>query len=391
MSEFDKIIDRRGTSSIKFDNPEKRGHRKDELSLWVADMDLMTAPDVIADLKKRIDHGIFGYTDTPDEYREAVCGWFLRQHGWKAEKEWIVTTPGVVFALATAVRAFTEKGDNVLIQPPVYYPFFNVIRENERTILENILIYKEGRYEIDFEDLERKLSDERTKMMIFCSPHNPVGRVWEKEEIVRAFDLCKKYGVLLVSDEIHCDFTWREGGFTSLGSLDKSYLENAIVCTAPSKTFNLAGLQISNIFVPNKTLRSRFKAEISKTGYDEAGALGLTACYSAYTKGEKWLSELKTYLKGNIDFLNAYVKENIPVLKVIETQGTYLVWIDFGKTGLSGKELDDFIREKAGLWLDDGSLFGKTGASFQRINIACSREYLKKALERLKDAINSLA
>ncbi len=389
MYDFDKIIDRKGTGAIKFDLAKKRGHSEDELSLWVADMDFLSADEIIEDLKKRAAHGIFGYTVPDEEYKHVVASWFEKHHGYRPKEDWFVLTPGVVFGLSAAVRAFTKAGDSVLIQPPVYYPFFNVIKDNDRVVVENRLKYEGGKYSIDFEDLERKLASKEPKMMIFCTPHNPVGKIWTKEEVTKVATLCAKYGVILAADEIHCDFAWEGHEFYSAARLPEDLLKNTVICTAPSKTFNLAGLQISNIFIPDAKKKAAFERAIYITGYDEPNAFGLVACKSAYSRGENWLSSAKKYIRENIDYLNEYVKKNIPELYVVPTEGTYLVWIDFKETGLSGKELDDFIKDKAKLWLDEGSIFGGDAGSFQRINVACSREYLKEALKRLELALKA--
>ena len=386
-------IDRHGTDCLKYDFAVERNRPADVLPLWVADMDFQTPEAVIKALTERAAHGIFGYTDTKHDYFEAVSDWFRVQHGWTPEEEWLIKTPGVVFAIAMAVRAFTNDGDAVLIQPPVYYPFFEVVRDNKRRLVENELILSDGRYEIDFETLEKQLRDEKVRLMILCSPHNPVGRVWTLEELEKIASLCLRYNVILVSDEIHCDFTRSGHKFTSVARLSEDIRDRAVICTAPSKTFNLAGLQTSNIFIPNQKLRSAFIHQLDAAGYSQLNTMGLLACKVAYREGADWLAAVKEYIEGNLSFLRGYIAENLTGVRLIEPEGTYLAWLDFGGIGLSGDELNRFITEKARLWLDGGNMFGgKSGSSarFQRINLACGRDTLTQALERLKFAMMGL-
>lgn len=363
------------------------------LPLWVADMDFQTPEAVIKALSERARHGIFGYTDTKHDYFEAVADWFRVWHGWTPEEDWLVKTPGVVFAIAMAVKAFTEEGDAVLIQPPVYYPFFEVIRDNKRKLVENELVISGGRYEIDFEELEKQFRDEKVKLMILCSPHNPVGCVWTLEELEKIASLCVKYQVILVSDEIHCDFTRPGHTFTSVAKLSDDIRSQAVICTAPSKTFNLAGLQTSNIFIPDQKLRNAIRHQIDAAGYSQLNAMGLLACKAAYREGAEWLACVKEYIEENLSYLRGYLAENLTDVRLIEPEGTYLAWLDFGGIGLAGAALNRFITEKAGLWLDGGNMFGgKSGESahFQRINLACSRDTLTQALERLNQAVKML-
>ena len=385
-------IDRRNTDSLKYDFAAERGRPENLLPLWVADMDFRAPQPVIDALAARTQHGIFGYTETKRDYFDAVADWFTQHHGWTPEESWIVKTPGVVFALAMAVKAFTDPHDAVLIQPPVYYPFFEVIRDNDRRVVENELLYHNGRYTIDFADLETKLKDEHVKLMLLCSPHNPVGRVWTPAELQKIASLCVKHGVILVSDEIHCDFARPGHGFTSAMHLSEVLKERLVLCTAPSKTFNLAGLQVSNIFIPNETLRKKFKHQIDAAGYSQLNTMGLLACKTAYREGAPWLSNVKQYVEENLLFLRDYLEKHIPEIKLVEPDGTYLAWLDCGGLGLSGKALDDFITKEAGLWLDGGSMFGgrsKRSERFQRLNFACSRETLTAALQKLESAVNA--
>ena len=315
--DFDRLIDRRGTDCLKFDFAVEQGKRADILPLWVADMDFPVAPAIQQALIERCEHGIFGYAGTKEDYNQAVAGWFTRHHGWTPEARWMVKTPGVVFALATAVRACTQPGDAVLIQPPVYYPFFQVVKDNGRRLVENELLLRNGRYEIDFADLEQKFREEQVKLMLLCSLHNPVSRVWTQEELERLAALCLQYHVILAADEIHCDFTFPGHPFTSLGTLGPEILGQSLIFTAPSKTFNLAGLQVSNVFIPNDSLRRDFWREMRAVGYSQLNALGLLACKTAYSQCDDWLAELKDYLYGNLCFLRSYLSEKLPQLRLI--------------------------------------------------------------------------
>ncbi|NLP34439.1 MAG: pyridoxal phosphate-dependent aminotransferase [Clostridiales bacterium] len=384
---FDKIIDRSGTNSIKYDFAVERGMPADTIPLWVADMDFQTAPDIIETLVEAAKHGIYGYTDTKKDYFEAVYHWYKNRFHWETKEEWIVKTPGIVFAIAMVVRALTKEDDSILIQQPVYYPFSQVILKNNRKLVNNPLIYENGGYHIDFDDFEAKIIKNKVKLFILCSPHNPVGRVWREEELTRLGDICMKYQVKVISDEIHGDFTYPENVHTVFASIKKEFLNNSVICTAPSKTFNLAGLQVSNLFVANEEMRQRICDEIERSGYSQLNTMGLIACQAAYEKGMFWLEELKTYLKGNLDFIRSFLLENIPQIKLVEPEGTYLVWLDFRDLNLNEKELENLIINKAKLWLDSGTMFGEEGSGFQRVNIACPRATLEKAFQQLASAI----
>jgi cystathionine beta-lyase len=378
--DFDTVIERKGTNSLKYDFAPERGMPEGLLPMWVADMDFAAPPEVLEDLHKTVTHGIFGYTETKQDYYDALSAWFSSRFHYAFEKRDVIKTPGVVFALAMAVRSFTEPGESVLIQTPVYYPFFEVIRDNDRIVVENPLVYSEGTYKIDFEDFERNIKENAVKLFLLCSPHNPVGRVWSVAELTRIGEICGKYGVLVVSDEIHCDFVWEGFRHTCFGTL----FENCIVATAPSKTFNIAGLQVANIIIKNPKIRHRFKDEISKSGYSQLNTMGLAACQSAYTHGGKWLSALKEYLQGNIALVDSFLKEKIPNVHVVPLQGTYLLWLDFRAYDLPQRVLDEKIVDEAHLWLDGGTMFGRGGEGFQRMNIACPRATLLSALEQLE-------
>ncbi len=385
--DFDKVIERRGTDCIKFDPSAGQGIPEDALPLWVADMDFPAAQPVLDELAARIRHGIFGYSDMKGGYYEAVAGWFERRHGWRPEAEWLVKTPGVVFALAMAVRALTEPGNAVLIQPPVYAPFYRVVRENGRRIVENPLIYRDGRYEIDFAGFERALDESGAKLLILCSPHNPVGRVWTEAELREIGRICAARGVYVASDEIHCDFAHPGHPHTIFLKAAPEMAERAIVCTAPSKTFNLAGLQDSNIWIPGAETRARFEAEMRRCGADGPNLLGQAACRAAYAGGEEWFEQCFQYILGNFDYLRAFLRERLPELRLVEPEGTYLAWVDFSALGFAPEALEELIAQKARLWLDSGAIFGECGAQFQRIVLGCPRATLREALERLERAI----
>lgn len=384
------VTDRTGTNSLKFDFAVERGRPADILPLWVADMDFPVAETIQSALIQRVRHGIFGYTETKQDYFQAVANWFSDNHGWRPSPSWLVKTPGVVFALAMAVKAYTAPDDAVLIQPPVYYPFREVVADNDRALVENELVLRNGHYEIDFDDLERKFQQEPVKVMLLCSPHNPVGRVWTGDELLRLADLCVKYGVILVADEIHCDFTFPGHPFTAMGSLSGAIRDQLVLCTSPSKTFNIAGLQVSNIFIPNDALREKFQHQMDAAGYSQLNALGLLAAQTAYETGKPWLEEVRAYIYGNLNYLRQYLRERVPQVTLVEPEGTYLLWLDFSATGLCGNALDDFITNRAKLWLDSGRIFGGTSGQFQRINIACPRKTLEQALSRLEAAVRSI-
>ena len=386
--DFDRIIDRRGTDSLKFDFAVERGKPADVLPLWVADMDF-PAPQCVADkLRAMANHGIFGYTDVKDDYYQAVAGWFERRLHWRPEARWLVKTPGVVFALAMAVRALTAPGDAVLVQPPVYFPFYEVIRANGRSVAESPLVYRDGRYEINFADFEKQIVDSSVKLFLLCSPHNPVGRVWTEEELGEIGRICRRHGVYVVSDEIHCDFAFPEHPHTIFIQAAPEMASRAIVCTAPSKTFNLAGLQTSNIWIPDAELRERFRAEINRCGYSQLNAAGLAACRAAYAGGEEWFEQCAAYMRENLNYLRIWLTERLPRLRLVEPEGTYFAWVDCSGLGLSPAELEDLIVNRAKLWLDSGAIFGECAAQFQRIVLACPRATLTEALERLERAIN---
>ena len=378
--DFDTVIERRNTNSIKYD-PLSRRKPEDVLPLWVADMDFAVPPCVQDALTSRAQHGIFGYSEPGASYYAAVQSWFKNRFDWDTEKEWLCITPGVVNALYLAVRAFTKAGDAVLIQQPVYYPFASSIQKTERTLLVNELVYKDGKYSIDFEDFENQIK--RAKLFILCNPHNPVGRVWTRSELIRMGEICLRYGVKIISDEIHQDIIFSPNKHLVFTALDSRFADITITCTAPSKTFNLAGLNHANIFIANKELRARFKQEYESCGLSQPNIMGLISCEAAYADGAQWLDELLDYLSGNMALLDNFLQSNIQKIKLVKPEGTYLAWLDCRELGLSSKELDAAITNKAKLWLNDGPMFGKGGNGFQRMNAACPRSILQKALDAL--------
>lgn len=386
--DFDTVPNRRGTNCFKYDFAREMGMPEDVLPLWVADMDFPTAPAVLERLHALAEHGIFGYTGVKDAYFSAVHNWYAQRFGWETQRSWLVTTPGVVFAIAIAIRTFTQKGDAILIQQPVYYPFANKVTENDRQLVVNPLVLKNGRYEMDFADMERKIVDYHVKMLLLCSPHNPVGRVWTKEELLRVGEICQKHGVLVVSDEIHADFTYAGHTHHVFASVKSEFADFTITCTAPSKTFNLAGLQNSNIFIPNRQLRHAYKKELSACGCGGTNCMGMAACQAAYEAGADWLEQLKQYLAGNLAYIRQFLREKLPDIALIEPDGTYLVWLDLRKLGLTEQQQRQLIVQDAKLWLDTGTLFGQGGEGFERINIACPRTTIKQAMQRLEHAVH---
>ncbi len=381
---FDEIIERKGTDCLKYDFAKRRGLPEDVLPLWVADMDFRTSSYVEDALIVRTKHGIFGYSEVQEDYFRAVAGWMNRHHNWNVEQGWLIKTPGVVFALAMAVKAYTEVGDCVLIQQPVYYPFSEVIEDNERVIVSNDLyLGTDNRYHIDFEDFEKKIVEHHIKLFLLCNPHNPSGRVFTKEELTKLGDICLKHGVIVVSDEIHNDFVFK-GEHTVFASVKKEYEDISVICTSPSKTFNLASMLISNIFIPNKKLKRKFRHEVDAAGISQLGVLGLEAAKAAYEKGDEWYEKMMAYVRENIEYVKKYVEEHMPGVKVIDGEGTYLVWLDFRATSIEAEELDHRIIYDAKLWLDSGKIFGETGLGFQRINVATPRKIVTECLERIR-------
>jgi cystathionine beta-lyase len=387
--DFDSIIDRRNTNSVKWDYMDRFFSVKGLLPMWVADMDFMSPPPVIEAVKKVAERGIFGYSGIPQSYCEAVTEWMQKRHSWSIKAEWIVFSPGVVPALNMLVRTFSQPGDQVIIQTPVYYPFFNVIKNNGREILDNPLHLEKEHYFMDLDDLEAKISP-RTRMLILCSPHNPISRVWKEEELKQLGNLCAKRGILVVSDEIHGDIIYSGFKHKPFASISPEFADNSITCSGASKTCNLPGLHTSNIIISNPLLRKQFADTVHNCGFHSPNIFGTAATEAAYRYGEPWLTQLIEYLEGNIKFANKYISQMIPGLKIIQPQGTYLLWLDCRDCGISQEKLGSFIREEAKVGLEPGTIFGCKEDGFERMNIACPRSTLEKALDRIAAAVKSL-
>ncbi len=385
--DFDRYIERRNTKSVKWDGMKDIFGTSDALAMWVADMDFLSPPKVVEALTERAKHGIYGYTLKDEEFYASFMKWLERRHNWKVKKEWIVATPGVVSALSVAVLTFTEPNDEIVLQPPVYYPFFRLVEGLKRKIVYNPLKFENGRYTMDFDDLEKKMNS-KTKMLILCSPQNPTGRVWTKEELEKLAKICQEHNVLIASDEIHADIVYKNHRHVPMASLN-DFSDMTITFMAPSKTFNIAGLNTAMTVISNEEMLQKFSTMISNMGLGIGNVFGVTASINAYEYGEEWLEELLDYLKENLEFLKSFVRERIPQVKVVEPEGTYLVWLDFRELNMDDQELRKLMLEKAKIALDDGYIFGPGGSGFQRMNIATPRTLLKEALERMEKAVLS--
>ena len=380
---FDEIIPRRGTNSYKWDSAGDA----DILPMWVADMDFRTAPPVVEALRKRVEHGIFGYVRVPDAYYAAVTNWFARRHDWQIEKEWIIYTTGVVPALSAVIKALTAPGDKVMVQTPVYNCFFSSIRNNGCGMIANPLIYRNGTYQIDFADLEQKAADPSVKVLLLCNPHNPAGRVWTKQELTRIGDICIRNNVWVVADEIHCELVFPGHTYIPFASISQEFLMHSVTCTSPSKAFNLAGLQIANIISADTDIRTKIDKAININEVCDVNPFGVEALMAAYNDGEEWLEELKQYLFANYNYLRVYFEEYLPEFPVATLEGTYLVWADCSVLNQSSDETVKTLLEKEKLWVNEGSLYGEAGEGFIRINIACPRQQLIEGLNRLRRAL----
>jgi len=395
--DFNQIISRQNTDCIKWDAAETIFGSNEVIPLWIADMDFPAARPIVEALKKRVEHKFYGYTQPGDTLRKVVVDRLQREFGWRIQPDWIVFTPGVLPAISVAIRSLTHPGDGVIIQEPVYHPFFPIIKQSGCQIVSNALQLKNGRYEMDFTDLESNFhhnlsfgdAENHVKAMILCNPHNPVGRVWDEESLTRLGEIAIGRGITIVSDEIHCEILYKGYKHTVFASISHEFEQNCIVCMSPSKTFNLAGLAAASIIIPNKQLRDNFN-DIKRSIVYEPNLFGLIAMEAAYQYGDEWLDELRDYLQGNLDFTLDYFNENIPKIKAVEPQGTYLIWLDCRSLGLENASLRDLMRIKAKVGLDDGFLFGVGGSGFQRMNIACPRSVLEEALGRIETTVNSL-
>ncbi|MDM5199183.1 MalY/PatB family protein [Fictibacillus enclensis] len=387
MNDFDTQIERLNTHSVKWDHTKEIFGKEDLLPMWVADMDFKAPQKVIDAMKSRLEHGVFGYSKATDETIDAVKYWLKIRHNWEIESDWIVFTPGVVPAISAAINTYTETGDGVLIQSPVYYPFGDMVRKNGRKLYKNSLRYTGDSYEMDFVDLEDQFKNNEIKLMLLCNPHNPVGRVWKRAELQKLAELCIAYDVLLFSDDIHFDLIYKRYKHTLISSLSEDIQNRTITGIAPSKTFNLAGLQFSTIIIPNERLRNRFNTYLAKIGFFSPGSMGIIAAEAAYQHGEEWLEGLMDYLDQNLSYLKRFISEKLPEIKVIEPEGTYLVWLDCTELNMDHKKLEAFMQDEAKIAFDEGYIFGKEGEGFERINIACPLATLKEGLNRLERAI----
>ena len=389
--DFDKLIDRRNTDCLKFDAAVRRGYPEDILPLWVADMDFPVAQPVIEAIQKRTAHGIFGYSE-PDSVRfyHVLEQWFREQHHWQIQQDWLLQTPGVVFALAMAVKAFTNPGDAVLIQQPVYYPFSEVILDNGRRRVSSDLVLRGRLYEIDFTDFEQKIIENQVKLFLLCSPHNPAGRVWTREELAAVAGICHKHNVIVVADEIHEDFVWTERPHIPYASLGEPFAQQAVICTAPSKTFNLAGMLFSNVIIRDGEERARFTARDKNIG--AANPLSIAAHKAAYEQGGEWLEQLKTYLDGNFAYVDSFIKENFPEAVFEIPESTYFAWVDLSHVLPDVDDLPLFFANNAGVLLEGGDkLFVGNAKGCIRLNLAMPRSIIKTGLERIKEAVRKVS
>ena len=386
---FDKIIPRENTACIKYDLRKEYFGDDAILPLWVADMDFET-PDFIREaVMKRAAHPVYGYTFRTGAFSQSIIRWNQKRHNWPLQKEWISFSPGVVPSLNMAVLAFTKPGDQVVVQPPVYFPFFTAVKNHGRELIYNQLVEKNGLYKMDFEDLERK-TGEKTRLLLLCHPHNPVGRLWSKTELETLVEICHRKNIIIVSDEIHSDLMLKGNKHVPLASLSQKAAGISLTCIAPSKTFNLAGLSTSALIIPNPDHKKAYEKMLDNLHIGMGNLFGTVALETAYNQGEEWIEQLLAYLNNNLSILNDFFKTRIPAVRVIQPEATYLVWLDFRELGLNKKELKEFIIRKAGIGLSDGPSFGPGGDSFQRINIALPTSVLITAIERLEKAINAL-
>jgi cystathionine beta-lyase len=386
---FDEIVNRKNTCSSKWDGTDNFFQKENLLPMWIADMDFLSPQPIIEAIINRAKCGVYGYTFLPNTYYSAVINWFQRRHNWTIEKKWIYYAPGVLPGLSFAVQAFSKPGDKIIVQNPIYTPFYSIIKNNDCKRLLNPLNLSNGRYTMDLRDLKRKVKDPRVKIMILCNPHNPTGRVWTKEELTDLGEICLENQILVITDEIHCDLVYPGYKYIPFASISKDFAQNSITCTAPSKTFNLPSLKVANIIIPNPKLRSKYNKIRQRNHITNPNYIVSAVTEAAYNECEDWLEELILYIKENLEFLKNFIQSNLPEVKVIEPEGTYLVWLDFRELGLESKELSKILFEKAKVALWEGQLFGKGGKGFERINIACPRSILSEGLDRIAKAIKN--
>jgi cystathionine beta-lyase len=387
MFNFDKIVERRGTASVKWDMRKTIFNNENVLPMWVADMDFETPECIVKAVQKRAAHPVYGYSFMEDNYFDAFINWVKRRHQWEIEKEWILFSPGIVTAVNASVMAFSEKGDGVIIQPPVYFPFFDAVSNNERILLNNNLLYVDQSYKIDFDDLEVKAKE--AKMILLSSPHNPVCRCWTKEELIRLGKICFENDVIIISDEIHADLILPNFKHIPLASLSDELAEITVTCMAPSKTFNVAGFFTSQVIIKNEKLRERFFKVMEKMHLTYANLFGIVASEAGYSKGDEWVDEMMKYVNGNYELLQNYLLKELPKLKLIKPEATYLAWIDFNELGLTDDEIKNKLIKEASLGLNEGIIFGKNGSGFMRMNLATPRSNVQKALDLLKKAFGA--
>lgn len=386
---FDERIERRNTNSIKWDTAERSYGDKDIIPLWIADMDFKVPQEIVDAIKERADHGVFGYTRRSPESYASVIGWMKRRYNWEIEREWIKFAPGVVPGLNIIVQAYTKPGDEIIIQTPVYHPFYSIVKNNGCQIVENPLKCVKGKYEMDFENL-KKIITKKTRMIILCSPHNPVGRVWTKEELIQLGNIALENNILVVVDEIHGDLVYKPNVHTVFASISEEFADNSIICTAPNKTFNIAALKTANIIIKNKKLRNQYALQFEKSFIEGPTVLGDIAQTAAYTQGEQWYEEMMKYVEDNLEFTLNFFKTRIPKIKIARPEGTYLLWLDCSGLHMNNEDLNNFFIKKCKVWFNNGATFGKAGENFVRLNIATSRGVLQEAYERIEREINIL-
>ncbi len=389
LNRFDKLVDRKNTNTEKWDGMKAKYNREDLLPLWIADMDFEVAEEISKRVEERAKHNVYGYAYCTDEYYNSIINWMERKHDWKVEKDWIMYTPGVISAVSFVIDGLTKPGDNIILQTPAYDPFYSIIEDHGCEVKDNPLILKDERYEIDFEDMENKI-DENTKIILICSPHNPLGRVWTKEELEKISEIALKYNLMVISDEIHSEIIFDGHKHTTFATLSKEMENNCIICTSPTKAFNIAGLQVANLIIANEEIRNNVQKIIDKNHFIRPSIFGVESLMAAYDESEYWLEEVTEYIETNKNYFIDYLKKNIPEINVVEPGGSYLLWTDFSGLNLNLDELNTFLTDDCKLAFIDGQIFGKKGELFQRINIACPKSRLEEVLRRLDEGVKTL-
>ncbi len=387
--DFDEIIPREGTNCMKYDARERFFQTNDVLPLWVADTDFKTPPFIVNAIRERVSHEIYGYTFRPDSYFEAIIGWMKRRHNWDVKKEWISFSPGVVAGLTIAVETFSNPGDGIIVQPPVYFPFFETVTGTGRKLIENPLKIENGRYTFDIDDLKSKIT-ENTKLLLLCNPQNPGGTVWNREELESLWRVCREHGIVVISDEIHSDLIYKGHRHIPFATLSEEAEKNSVIFMAPSKTFNVAGLASSVVFISDRKKRAEYERALQIGHYGMGNIFGSVALEAAYAHGDNWLNQLMDYLWDNYCLLEEFFEKNLPRIRVMKPEATYLIWLDFNDYGMNDKELSEFVVKKARVGLNNGDRFGAGGSGWLRLNTGCPRSVLKEGLERLGEAFSSL-